>query len=985
MARPKREHLQPIKFRPRQWIMLLILLGFGLRVQQLDFQPLWGDEGWSFYFAAQPLPQLLFLTATDIHPPLYYILLKLWLAMAGYGPESARFFSVVVGTLLIPVMSGLARHLVSQRAGRIAAAAVTALMPLAIYYSQEVRMYGLVTLLGTLAVYFFVSLPQFLRNVGQIANLPRSGQVINLSYTTPFFINKTHTSHKVASDNWLSVIRSYWPYILTMTAALYTMYYAAFIFIFQLLYTLLGVIKHLRTTRPDTGQPRSALPLLWNKLQPFAIVGLLYLPWLIYAGLRTLAYVINKRSVEKYAPLNLWQFLSDHFATFSLGHVPAAFHAYLWVAWIFGLTALIGLFAVRYTRRTLYLYLYLLIPLLLQYLINQIFPFTPPYYERTLLIAAPAYWLLLAAGLAQLWNWRPWLAGLAAVNLLLLTTISLTGFYTVPRYPDEDYRPLLRDIAARATPDDTVLASYQWQLGFYDAYLPVPQPHFFNVPGWGEGWAGEKGQPQRRQDLSAILTFSPRLWFPAHQALGHFWEDETEATLAELGYPALLQWYNPQTKLTLAGSSPQALAQNSGANFENRLTLQASAVGAGQYEAGRGIVPIELTWRKEKSLGSEHRVSLRLADTAGRTWAIRDSLPGEAHFTDLQPGQTLTDRPGLLVAAGTPPGVYRLLLSVRRTSADHPLNVLDGQGQPQGAELLLRQVEVVDPQPPVKPETLPVQFITNANFGESARLVGYSLGQGPFTAGQALPLTLFWESLANAPGPLTTVLQLQDDNGQPIFSLERPPVRASTEWQRHTLLRDPYDLTLPPTLPPGDYRLVVALHTPEQSAVPVNGTDFLPLTQVTTVDRPHNFEPPAPQISLNVNFSDQARLVGLDLPQTSLKRGDTLPLTLYWQGLAGMERSWSVFVHVVDGQGNIKAQQDQIPGEGQFPTTGWLPQEYLVDPYHVVIPADIPSGQYWLEIGLYDANDGNRLPVVDEGGQARDNRVVLERWPISVE
>jgi hypothetical protein len=231
---------------------------------------------------------------------------------------------------------------------------------------------------------------------------------------------------------------------------------------------------------------------------------------------------------------------------------------------------------------------------------------------------------------------------------------------------------------------------------------------------------------------------------------------------------------------------------------------------------------------------------------------------------------------------------------------------------------------------------------------------------------------------------LTTILQLRAGNGQPIFSFERPPIRASTEWQHHTLLRDPYDLTLPPTLPPGDYQLVVAVHTPEQASLPVNGKDFLPLTQVTTIDRPHNFAAPAPQISLEVNFNNQARLVGLDLPKTSLKAGDTLPLTLYWQGLAPLDRSWSVFVHVVNQAGDIKAQQDQIPGGGQYPTTSWLPQEYVADSYNVVIPGDTPPGQYRLAIGLYDTNDFSRLPVI-AAGQAADNRVVLERWPIAVE
>jgi 4-amino-4-deoxy-L-arabinose transferase-like glycosyltransferase len=947
-----------LKICPVHWLLFFTLIGFGLRLQRLNLQPLWGDEGWSFYFAAQSPPHLIALTAIDIHPPLYYLLLKGWLSLTGFSPETARFFSVGVGTALIPVLAVLGQRLLNRRVGA-AAAGVVALMPMAIYYSQEVRMYGLVTLLGALSTYFFIRHEQ--------------------------------THHRHSGQRSTVGGRNLWQiaYIITTAAALYTMYYAAFIFLFQLLYPL---IKKIRSAADVADQVTvsgrlSGMPhFVRYDIERFIWIGLLYVPWIIYAGLHTFNYVVNKRAVENYLPLNFLRFFGDHLTAFSVGHLPSELQPYLWAALLFGIMAAVGFIVSLYSPKKPYLYLYLFIPLLAGYVINQIFPFTPPYFERTWLVAAPAYWLFIAAGIIWLWDSQSLLAGVLSIVMLLVTTVSLLSFYTVPRYPDQDYRPLLRDIAARATPQDTLLGSYQWQLGFYYAYLPQPQPHFFAVPGWGEGWASEAGRSQRTQDLTHIFETSPRLWFPAHQSLGHFWEDEAEADIAELGYPALLQWYSPQTKLTLAGAAPISLVTTPMANFADFLTLVAAKVGNDPYEAGRGIVPIALTWRKEKSLGSEHRLSLRLADAEGRTWAIRDSQPraGQIFLTDLPVGDSLADHHGLLIPAGTPPGSYRLLLSVRRISDDHPLDLLNAQGQPLGAELLLHEVAVVDPHPPVQPAALPIQTRTGAVFGQTIRLVGYSLGQGPFKAGEVLPLNLFWESLADAPGPITTVVQLQDNSGQIIFSYERAPLRPTWQWQQGTLLRDPYDLSLPPTLPPGDYRLVVALTTLRQMRLAVGENDHLTLTRLTTIDRPHNFEAPTPQIPLDINFSEQARLVGLDLPRIKLKAGDSLPLTLYWQALAPFDRSWTVFVHLVDAQGNIIGQQDQIPGAGQFPTTSWLPQEYLVDSYNLLIPVGTTPGRqaYQLEIGLYDAN--GRLPMT-AAGQIVDDHFVLESWPISVQ
>jgi 4-amino-4-deoxy-L-arabinose transferase-like glycosyltransferase len=952
MSYLRRLRANQFEIQPAHWLLFFSLLGFGLRLQQLSLQPLWGDEGWSFYLAAQPLPQLLAFTAIDIHPPFYYLVLKGWLALAGSGAEAARFLSVAIGTMLIPVLGVLGRRLFEQRTG-VVAAAVVALMPLAIYYSQEVRMYGLVTLLGAISVYALLRL------------------VNNSGHDT--------TARRPTNDKrqWLIV------YIIATAAALYTHYYAVFIPIFQLIYVLLGYARRQRRSRYRAN---------FLLLTPFVYVGLLYLPWAIYVGTRLISYVANKRVADNDLPLSFMSFFGDHFVAFSLGHLPDRLQPYLGLTLLFAIVALIGwlvaLFYHRLRQASLYLALYLLLPMFAGYIINRVYPFNPPYFERTLLLVAPAYWLLIAAGLVWLWQRQAYLTGILSVALLMIITVSLFSFYTLPRYPEEDYRPLLKDIAARATLDDTLLASYQWQLGFYQAYLPPPRPHLFAVPGWGRAWAGEAGRARLTQDLSNILARSPRLWFPAYQAQGHIWEDEAEAAIAELGYPARLDWLSPQTKLTLAGSAPETFAQAPTANFENKLLLQQAGIGSQPYQAGRDIVPIELNWYKQGSLGREHRISLRLADAAGRTWATRDSYPraGQRFFTDMAIGDTLLDRHGLLIPAGTPPGSYRLLLSVRNVDDARPLDLVDAQGQPLGAELLLGQIEVIVPDPPVGAEALPVQFKTQAVFERQVRLVGYSLGEGPFKSGETLPLTLFWKSLGDSPGPLTVSIRLQDETGQPVVQHEQAPIWPATEWQRGTILRDPHDIALPPTLTPGEYELVVALITPEGTRLTVAGDDHLRLTGVHIIDRLHNFEAPEPQLSLSAIFGDQAKLIGLDLPQTRVQAGDTLPLTLYWQALAPFDKSWTVFVHLLDEDNHIVGQQDQIPGSGQFPTTGWLPNEYLIDPYNLSIPADTPPGDdaYRLEIGLYDANDFTRLPVIEDG-ESTNNYIILERWPISIE
>ena len=85
-------------------VFFLILVGLGLRLARLSFQPLWWDEGYSVWFATHPLARMAALTAQDIHPPLYYALLHGWAALLGASPTALRLLSVIVGVLTIPLL-----------------------------------------------------------------------------------------------------------------------------------------------------------------------------------------------------------------------------------------------------------------------------------------------------------------------------------------------------------------------------------------------------------------------------------------------------------------------------------------------------------------------------------------------------------------------------------------------------------------------------------------------------------------------------------------------------------------------------------------------------------------------------------------------------------------------------------------------------------------------------------------------------------------
>jgi mannosyltransferase len=111
---------------------------------------LWLDEAQSVAIARLPLPQLIEALRQDGAPPLYYLLLHGWLAVAGEGATAVRALSGVCSVLSLPLAWVLGRRLVGPRGG-IALTLLLAASPFAVRYASETRMYALVVLLVLLA------------------------------------------------------------------------------------------------------------------------------------------------------------------------------------------------------------------------------------------------------------------------------------------------------------------------------------------------------------------------------------------------------------------------------------------------------------------------------------------------------------------------------------------------------------------------------------------------------------------------------------------------------------------------------------------------------------------------------------------------------------------------------------------------------------------------------------------------------------------
>jgi hypothetical protein len=119
----------------------------------------------------------------------------------------------------------------------------------------------------------------------------------------------------------------------------------------------------------------------------------------------------------------------------------------------------------------------------------------------------------------------------------------------------------------------------------------------------------------------------------------------------------------------------------------------------------------------------------------------------------------------------------------------------------------------------------------------------------------------------------------------------------------------------------------------------------------------------APTYAVDAAFQGGLALAGYDLSAAALSPGETLAVTLYWASAGPLPVDYTVFVHLVDPDGQIVVQADSPPRAGRYPTTAWGANERFPDPHTLALPADLPPGPYTLVVGLYDPQSGARLPL----------------------
>jgi len=287
-----------------------------------------------------------------------------------------------------------------------------------------------------------------------------------------------------------------------------------------------------------------------------------------------------------------------------------------------------------------------------------------------------------------------------------------------------------------------------------------------------------------------------------------------------------------------------------------------------------------------------------------------------------------------------------------------------------------------------------MMYPIKANFSDKIELLGYDLPSRQAEAGDGIPLTLYWRSLAQINDDYTMFVQLLDADQQRRGGYDRFAREdyITTLWVPGEVIADGFVVPVEAGAPAGVYTIRVGWYRQIEGQVAevlslVHNHQAMAETSVVLGPVKVGGPPPevvaanpTPQVPLTQSFGDQLSLLGYDLTaengqplEIHISKLETINLKLYWQSLSQIHSDYTVFVHLRDETGQIVAQIDGPPAAGQYPTSLWDVGEKIAATFTLNVPPELESGRYQLVVGLYDPVTGVRLAVPN----STDNSLAL--------
>ncbi len=735
---PTAARRSPFRLRPPHWyvptIAAITLLATILRLYKLGDANVWEDEARTTWFQHFDIGTIFFATAQDTHPPLSYVLYHFWQLPTGTSAYAFRFLAAAFGIATIPVCGAIGKRLGGPAAGAISAFLLT-ISRFHVWWSEQIRMYSLITLLGAISLYCLF------RSLDRWKVEPRRSRLLLL--TTG----------------------------IANLAGLYSLYFYVLLIVLESLLVLVVLLR----------RRSGAIFLWWTGLNLASILA--FLPWLAY--FQEHASTFASRGAPRPA---LQSFIEGSWSELAIGiDTDVARFRLLNTVLAVLLVGLLLWLIVRLGRRSaiaLWLALVVVSVPVTAYLITlpQGLFFSPTYQTRYQLMAVPALVVLFGWGIANLPKALRILAviGLAGTAVVPLRSLYqerrlVDDFQTPSRFiqayeqagdlividPDSDAELFLfayhgnlpwAGLPVNATLDAAKTDSYfskwttenrsiwlvqiaaghdaggnhpvhDWLTGHLHQSMSLPvgntlvslyepngspartlKPQFTPQHPIA-GIAGVHGYDQPVTDVRPGDVVNVAIYGPStSDAKLNF----AGATLSGQALPGQIRFAVPINPTAPSGNVPLSVVLASGQrvsldslaveahtlppapaavpvlanpvnrSFDGRALLTSYDVAPNPATAGQAVT-INLQWKAQQPFAQDYTVFVHLLDAADKVVAQRDSQPqsGKSPTVQWSPGQTINDSYELTLPASVTPGDYAVEVGMYLQSTGDRLHLQD--------------------------------------------------------------------------------------------------------------------------------------------------------------------------------------------------------------------------------------------------------------------------------------------------------------------
>lgn len=625
-------------------IVGLLALAIALRFIAIANQSLWYDEGVSAGMVGQSVWTVVRWSAADFQPPLYYLVLDGWAKIFGSSETSLRGLSAIAGVIVVGVTFMIARGLLNAPAAWLSGLWL-ATAPLAIIFSQEVRMY-----------------------------MPVAAAVSVAALLALRWIEEAECTQDIQGRSRGFLVG----YIFAAVIGLYFQYVAA------LGLAAIGLTGLLRLRR--------------NALRTWIIANCvalaLFAPWL-----PVLHYQLASGRTATTTGAGAFAVLRASLGSLLLGvdGLPAFT---ILAAFALGTLTLLGTIRMLARGRDGWLPLLLVI---IPIVVVVIYAAWKHVFEvRYILVGLPGITLILGGGIELLLAAAAHLRSIfmrrsITTAVLTLAAIALLGsgfaadirYYVDPLHPNDNYRGLVATIVRNAEPGDAIVLYAPGQNHVFDYYYRGPD-RVIGVP-----LDRPPNQALEFTRLDELAKTHKRIWLVEY--------GQTEADphgiilqwFARHAYLASHQWFGSVQLELFRIDSGHGYTVPLDAHFAGGITLKNVQLSSTLLHPGETL-GLTLVWTTKQHIPISYTVFTHLLNKKNQVVAQHDGIPagGTRPTNRWLPGQVIQDLHGIVLPKNTAPGTYQIEVGLYQVSSGERDPVVNTQGRVIGNRVLVVTVRV---------------------------------------------------------------------------------------------------------------------------------------------------------------------------------------------------------------------------------------------------------------------------------------------------